>query len=491
MTVLRSRIDSAKVAFLSRVGNGYVYGGMWQPTKLDVGTDCSGLWDSILKIVTGQGDPWQRSTSTESYRYTPIGKSGPFGVVAVRSPSEIPDNAVARLAFHHEGNGGAASHMWGELDGVRMESAGSKGCATGDKAWPINHPYANAWAYLPGPIREDNMIKGLDYAGGRPGGAAIKTAGYQFVVRYLSDGGPTLPGKLLTPAEADDLRAHGIEIVSNWETTATRMLSGFDAGVTDAQLAVAQVLKCGGRKDRPIYFSADWDATEAQQASINDYLRGTAKILGADSVGIYGGYWPVSRALDAGVAKWAWQTEAWSGTNREPRAQLVQRNSLGYVHVGGVECDVNEAHATDYGQWSKADSTATLQQEDNPLAALTAAEQRELLNGVRWIKDQLGPNIWGPASSMGRNSAGQELTLRDGLAAHIASTAVPQAAKVVHAVRPSRRNVDSDGVSPLTSIAAGLLKQAAKGFMDQYQRAVDESDAVSDAADIAEQETLI
>src|SRR5262245_41232357 len=101
------------------------------------------------------------------------------------------------------------------------------------------------------------MRFGLDYAAGRPGGAAIRAAGFDFVVRYLSPGGPTLPGKLLTPEEADDLRANGVSIASNWETSATRMLAGFDAGVLDAQAALAQVLRCGGRTDRPIYFAAD------------------------------------------------------------------------------------------------------------------------------------------------------------------------------------------------------------------------------------------
>lgn len=51
--------------------------------------------------------------------------------------------------------------------------------------------------------------------------------------------------------------------------------------------------------------------------------------------------------------------------------------------------------------------------------ALSDDEQRELLDGVRWIKEQLGPNIWGPDSSLGKNAEGHELTLRDGLAAHI------------------------------------------------------------------------
>jgi len=200
--------------------------------------------------------------------------------------------------------------------------------------------------------------RGLDYAGARPGGRAIHDAGYRFVVRYLSDGGPGLPGKLLTPAEADDLRANGIDIVSNWETTANWMLGGYQAGVDAATRALAQVLKCGGRTDRPIYFSADWDATPQQQQAIDDCLRGCASVIGAENVGIYAGLHVVRRCLDNGTARWAWQTYAWSGGEWEPRAQLRQRNDLGYAHVNGVECDINEAWAADYGQWSAVTPTA-------------------------------------------------------------------------------------------------------------------------------------
>lgn len=55
------------------------------------------------------------------------------------------------------------------------------------------------------------------------------------------------------------------------------------------------------------------------------------------------------------------------------------------------------------------------------LKELTPAEQHELLDGVRYIRDQLGPKLpdWSPESSMGINADGEELTVRDGLAAHI------------------------------------------------------------------------
>jgi Domain of unknown function (DUF1906) len=189
---------------------------------------------------------------------------------------------------------------------------------------------------------------GIDYAGGRPGGDAIKTAGYDFVVRYLSSGGPGLPGKLLTNFEYADLMAHGVMVAVNWETTADRMLAGYGAGSDDAKAADQALRAVGHPADLPIYFSADFDANPGQQAAIDAYLNGAANIVGRDRVGVYGGYWIVKRCLDNGSAKWAWQAEAWSGGNRDPRAHIFQHAK--YVTVGGVQCDLNEALQPDFGQ---------------------------------------------------------------------------------------------------------------------------------------------
>lgn len=192
------------------------------------------------------------------------------------------------------------------------------------------------------------MILGLDYSAGRPGGKNIKDAGYTFAVRYLSEGGPGLPGKLLTPQEADDLRANGVGIAVVWETVAGRMLAGWQAGADDARRAETQIARCDGPTDRPVYFACDFDAAPGQQQPIDDYLRGAASVIGTERVGIYGGYWPLKRARESGVARWFWQTGAWSGSNRID-GHLYQR--IGSVDVAGVACDVNEALADDYGQW--------------------------------------------------------------------------------------------------------------------------------------------
>lgn len=255
------------------------------------------------------------------------------------------------------------------------------------------------------------MARGIDYAGGRPSGAGIRAAGFDFACRYLSDGGSSLPGKLLLPWEADDLRANGVEIVSNWETTADRALAGWDAGVYDAQRALDVVLSRGGRRDRPIYFSVDFDATEAQQGPINDYLHGAGTII-PGFVGVYGGYWVVKRALDSGAATWAWQTIAWSGGNVDPRINIMQHNEWGYAYVEGVEGDYDVSLTDDYGQWS-------WQYPQPPQGVFVTPEEKaafdQLVADVKEIRAQLGGDGGWP--ELGQNAAGQNLSLVDAVAA--------------------------------------------------------------------------
>lgn len=191
---------------------------------------------------------------------------------------------------------------------------------------------------------------GVDYAGGRPGGAALKAKGYDFACRYLSSGGPGLPGKLLLPDEAADLRGAGVDIVSNFESTATTMLGGAAQGVADAQEALAQHNACGGPPDRPIYFSADWDASGGQLNLIAAYLAAAAGVLGGvQRVGIYGSASVVDWCLANGHATWGWQTDAWSYGARSPGAHIHQR--IQQDTVNGVAVDVNESLTGDFGQW--------------------------------------------------------------------------------------------------------------------------------------------
>ena len=357
----RADVTLAKAIFAARLGQDYVYGGHWSSDPTD-GTDCSGLAGEELEAATkGSAMIWGHPVSTESWPPdAQPGDSGPYGTINAATPHDVPADAAATVSIHH-GGGGPDSHMNITLDSTVMEDSGDHGvCTVAGGAMPATDPYWNQWWYIPGPILDTS--RGVDFAGGRPGGQAIAEMGYRFVCRYLSDGGTELPSKRLTVDEARDLGAHGLGVVSNWENTADRMLGGYNAGVDDSLLADAWHTRCGGPPGRPIYFSADWDATPEQQNLINDYLRGCASIIGLSRVGIYGGYWPVARALDAGLCAWSWQATAWSATNIDSRINILQRSGE-FTTIGGVQCDINDSYTADYGQWNYQAA------EDDPMSA--------------------------------------------------------------------------------------------------------------------------
>lgn len=156
MAVTRANVEATKSFIRQRLGNPYVYGGSLS-NNVRVGTDCSEVWQTVLEMIHGRWVPGRQSegATTESYRYIPVGGRGPFGVIIVANYRDIPANAAAKLAFHHGPGGGANSHMWGELDGMLIESGGSKGLVTSPRALTIENSYGHAWAYLPGPILED------------------------------------------------------------------------------------------------------------------------------------------------------------------------------------------------------------------------------------------------------------------------------------------------------------------------------------------------
>jgi hypothetical protein len=186
---------------------------------------------------------------------------------------------------------------------------------------------------------------GIDYSFSHPSPSAIRAAGYTFVCRYLSRN----PAKNLTEDEADELVAAGLDIVCNWEASASAALNGYAQGVTDAQQAQSQATGAGMPGTRPIYFSVDFDASAAQQPAINAYFDGVASVVGPARTGAYGGYHVIQRLFNAGKIVWGWQTYAWSGGFWDNRAQLRQVQ-IG-ITVGGADCDANEARVTDFGQW--------------------------------------------------------------------------------------------------------------------------------------------
>jgi hypothetical protein len=461
---LRSNVEFAKRVFLDRLttdaqpllqpanidegpGDEYDYAGVGDSGNFGVGFDCSGLDGVVLAIaIFGPryfaGTGYTRLFSTETF-------PGPLpGFRRTTQADLLAGDYPIKVCIGHYG-GGPDSHMACQIDGWDMESNGDFGvCTEPPQITGIGSSYWNDWWVWDGQITEDTnwrqpmtYPRGLDYAGGDIAGADLTGAGITFVCRYVASGGTELPAKQLTAGEFTDLVNNGIGVVFNWEVDASAALNGASQGTADAQAALANVLALPGIPQgyQPvIYFSVDFDATPDNQTPINAYLQAAAAVLGgAAFVGIYGGYWPLSRALDAGVCQWAWQTEAWSGGNIDSRVNIMQRNSLGYQTIGGVQADVDEAHTANFGQFTPAAAPPppppppAAPDPTMPafLAALTDRQVMNLIamqllgpNGGGW--DQLGTNPAAMAAIDSNVATGGPITLVDRVAwlGHHAST---------------------------------------------------------------------
>lgn len=497
MTVQRKNLSFAQQVAIDRHYNGYDLGGCWDPFDRKVDTDCS---DSAGKMLAGStagtAMSWARQVSTESWRPPSMGGSanplnGPYGTVMVDNPSEFPADAAVLIGLHHGDGSAADSHMWVQVDKLKVETHGS------DNQYPdgatvlndgknfldnvldvhtIDSPTtygANNWWYLPGPIVEDGtpipttaspggpampaqptiLAQGVDYSGGLPGGAALAANNVAFACRYVFNGSPGLPYKLLTLAEANDLWANGVDIVSNYESTGTDATNGYAQGVADANDAQANHAAAGGPANAPIYFSLDWDESNAQDPAVIQYFQGVASVIGLERTGAYGSYWILTRLFAAGVISWGWQAEAWSsdpagigsldldGDYVCAQAQLLQRNNAGYLNVGGVECDIDVALAANYGQWHYAGSTPVTPPAP-PAPAVPAAptgdtaalDELEQFLGpfdpttgtfTGWPQLNATPDADTLAALQAKVDAGADLSLVDGLAV------------VMHGIKPT------------------------------------------------------
>lgn len=205
------------------------------------------------------------------------------------------------------------------------------------------------------------VSRGYDTSTSRPDPLCMWGSGYRFVCRYVWTGEvPGSPGsKIITKAEADKLKSIGFRVVSNFESWVGRPRDGYAAGQADARTAHANTLLAGGPTDAVIYFSVDFDATSAELSGpVAAYFRGAISVLGAHRVGVYGGIRTVRYLADQGLAKWLWQTYAWSAGQWDPRCHIRQvRNGL--FGCGG-SYDINEAHAANVGAWNETGVPAPL-----------------------------------------------------------------------------------------------------------------------------------
>jgi Domain of unknown function (DUF1906) len=203
----------------------------------------------------------------------------------------------------------------------------------------------------------------------------IKSAGYDGAVVYVSESRPgaNFDFKPVAHEWADAARAMGLQLVSNYQygkpgwPDPSDFTRGYDGGVADARTALRLHAAAGGPDSAPIFFSVDEDIDRNTWKNVAvEWFRGINSVLGVNRTGIYGNSracgWAVGdnvigRSTTAGH-RWAWQTKAWSGGEREPAAVMYQSvvvsgSEPGAV-IGGVHLDVDDVLATDFGQWDSA-----------------------------------------------------------------------------------------------------------------------------------------
>jgi Domain of unknown function (DUF1906) len=215
-------------------------------------------------------------------------------------------------------------------------------------------------------------VKLIDFAERRIAPDEIKSAGYAGVVNYVSESRPgaNFEAKPITREYADSLRAAGLHIVSNFQygkpggTAPSDYTRGFDGGVADAHTALRLHNAAGGSNSAPIFFSVDDDINVDTWNSLAvNWFRGINSVLGAARTGIYGHFQACQWASNDGVIgnsttaghQWAWQTRSWSHGQRDSTAVLYQAvvntpSDPGPL-LGGINIDVDEVLAADFGQW--------------------------------------------------------------------------------------------------------------------------------------------
>ena len=234
----------------------------------------------------------------------------------------------------------------------------------------------------------------VDYSLARPTAAQLKAAGATGVIRYLGwdcEPGFACEHKNLSLNELAFLRSGGFEVGLSFEYAADAALNGTLQGTADAGLADVQLAQLGlARTADPmgVFYAYDFDVPDfapglpegpanalAKLGPCGEYgaaLRGAAL---THEVGAYGGFWAVSRLLDAGLVTKAWQTTlAWSEGSRVPAGathcvirtdplsgisylfdtRCVLRQTGGTI-LGDVDVDALEITGTDpdWGQYPR------------------------------------------------------------------------------------------------------------------------------------------
>ncbi len=199
----------------------------------------------------------------------------------------------------------------------------------------------------------------LDYAAGVIPAGEIRAAGAVGAIRYVSDrrpGGTWMLGKPMLLAEARDLSANGLKIVSCYQFgkgSTSDWLGGAAAGIQHAQRGAQLHAAAGGPATAPIYASIDDDPSLDQYTQlIAPYLRSWESVISHQRTGVYANSKTIDWALRDGLGSYFWQHNWGSPAGFTHPAANLHQVEIDKRNVGGVGVDINEILKPQFGQWA-------------------------------------------------------------------------------------------------------------------------------------------
>lgn len=188
----------------------------------------------------------------------------------------------------------------------------------------------------------------VDEAWERPTPDELVSAGYSGLMGYISQ---DTTGKNINRYEIDAYHARGLDVGLNYEYNPGSAKNGAVSGISDGNTAVAHARALGAPAGMCLYFSVDWDVTDAEKPAVLAYANATRdKCLAAGfEGGIYAGYWVCLYLLSHGYKGRLWQAYAWSGGNWIGNA--VIRQIQNGIIVGKSNVDRDQVMNPDWGQW--------------------------------------------------------------------------------------------------------------------------------------------
>jgi Rv2525c-like, glycoside hydrolase-like domain len=248
----------------------------------------------------------------------------------------------------------------------------------------------------------------IDYSFFRPTIQMLKDASVTAVGRYIgwnSVPGYGSPEHNIDKAEAEELTGNGISVFLCFEYAAAAVMLGAPQGDRDGKLASEQLAELGAPASMTVYFAIDFDIPDFAPNSTDPkaklghaaaYFEAINALHPGYKVGVYGGYYAVSRVLSAGLAAMGWQTSAWSGGQWDKRAVLQQLGTQ--VWGTNADVDLHVPRAADFGQWPRPPAHQPAQfRADGHVSLREAARQHgETVSRLIWLTAQHKPGGYGP-----------------------------------------------------------------------------------------------